>query len=168
MRAATAGEQAWTAVVTSPLSRCRDFAEALARERALALGVDERLKEVGFGAWEGRTHAELEQNEPGAVFAFKRLPRDRRPAGAEPLSGFHDRVAAAYEALLDAHRGGHVLVVCHAGVIRMAICHALGLSPGQAYRLNVGSAAMARVRVEERDAGRLDTLLDLSVGAKPT
>ena len=49
MRAATAGEQAWTAVVTSPLSRCRDFAEALARERALALGVDERLKEVGFG-----------------------------------------------------------------------------------------------------------------------
>lgn len=160
----TAGARPWMAIVSSPLSRCRAFAEWLAGAAGLPLSIDERLAEVGFGVWEGRTAAELEQLEPNCVFEFKLDPVGRRPEGAEPLENFYRRVAAAYESILDGHRGEHVLVVAHAGVIRMAVSHVLGLPPERAYRINVGSAGLARIRVEHQGEKRFDTLQWLSKG----
>jgi alpha-ribazole phosphatase/probable phosphoglycerate mutase len=164
MRAAVKGERPWNAIVSSPLARCRDFAEWLAAETGLPMSVDERLQEVGFGIWEGRTAEELKREDPDCIFEFKRDPVGRRPQEAENLDDFHARVAAAYEALLATHGGGHVLVVAHAGVMRMALCHVLGLPASHAYRINVASAAMARIKVEQQGQGRLDTLLWLGSG----
>mgnify|MGYP001765051698 CR=1 FL=1 len=164
MCAATAGEHPWLAIVTSPLSRCRAFAEWLSGTSGIPLNVDERLAEVGFGAWEGHTAAEINQATPDGVFEFKRDPVGRRPEGAEPLETFSARVIAAYEDIVARHRGEHVLIVAHAGVIRMAVSHALGLAPERVYRLNVGSAGMARIRIEHQGERRLDTLMWLSKG----
>lgn len=164
MHRATAGERPWQAVVASPLARCRAFAETLAAELALPLSLDERLKEVGFGAWEGRTGAEIRAGNPDLLFDFKRDPIAYRPAGAEALDAFAVRVAAAFDDLVSAHAGSHILVVAHAGVIRMALCHVLGLPAAQAYRIQVGSAAKARVRVEQRGERRLMQLLWLDPG----
>ncbi len=162
MRAATEPARDWRAIVSSPLSRCRAFAEELAAGAGLPLRVDERLREVGFGVWEGRTADELNAEWPGCVAAFKHDPVGRRPPGAEPLAEFHARVAAAYEDLVAGHPGQRVLVVAHAGVIRMAIAHALGLAPERAYRIEVGSAAIASIRAESPATGqRFDSLIGL-------
>jgi alpha-ribazole phosphatase len=165
MRAATVGERPWTAIVSSPLSRCKDFAEWLSETVSLPVQLDARLAEVGFGTWEGQTAEQLKQQDPDCIFNFKRDPVGNRPEGAEPLADFHARIAAAYEDMQQRHAGQHVLVVAHAGVIRMAICHALGLSPEQAYRINVGSAGMARIRIENKAGQRFDSLMWLSKGA---
>jgi alpha-ribazole phosphatase/probable phosphoglycerate mutase len=164
MRGAVGEARPWQAIVSSPLSRCRAFAEALAAEMGVPLVMDDRLKEVAFGAWEGRTPADLKAEDPNLIFNFKRDPIGARPAGAEDLHGFQSRVAQAFDAMVEAYRGRHVLVVTHAGVIRMAICHVLGMPVAHAYRLQVGSAAMARFRVEEKPAGRLAQLLWLTPG----
>jgi alpha-ribazole phosphatase len=164
MCAATAGARPWTAIVSSPLSRCRIFAEWLAGAAGLALSVDERLAEVGFGVWEGRTAQELDRAQPNCVFDFKCDPLGCRPEGAETLGSFYGRVSTAYEDILARHQGEHILVVAHAGVIRMAICHTLGLPPERGYRINVGSSGMARIRVEHNDGKRFDTLVWLSKG----
>jgi len=166
MRAATADDRPWTAIVSSPLARCAAFSEWLAAETGLPLSFEERFKEVGFGAWEGKTPDELKREAPDCVFEFKRDPVRHRPPGAELLEAFHARVTTAYEDLLAGHVGGHVLVVAHAGVMRMAICHVLGLSPAQAYCLNVASAGMARIKVEQKDVRRLDALLWLTPGPR--
>ncbi|MDD5390292.1 MAG: alpha-ribazole phosphatase family protein [Gallionellaceae bacterium] len=166
MRAATADDRPWGAIVSSPLARCAAFSEWLAAETGLPLSFDERLKEVGFGAWEGKTPDELKQAAPDCVFDFKRDPVRHRPPGAELLEAFHARVTTAYEDILAGHVGGHVLVVAHAGVMRMVICHVLGLSPTQAYSINVASAGMARIKVEQKDVRRLDALLWLTPGPR--
>jgi len=165
MRAATAGARPWQAIISSPLSRCRAFAEELAAETGLPLSLDARLKEVGFGSWEGKTAAELTATDPTAVLAFKRDPVGCRPPGAEPLEAFHARVTAAFEAIIRDHAGQHVLVVAHAGVIRMAICHVLGMPAAHAYRLQVGSAALARFRSETREGIEHRALLHLTAGS---
>jgi alpha-ribazole phosphatase/probable phosphoglycerate mutase len=165
MARATAGERPWNAIISSPLSRCLAFTTRMADETGLPLTVEPRLAEVGFGVWEGRTAAELDREEPGCVFAFKLDPVARRPRDAEDLADFQARVAAAYEDLLCLHAGRHVLLVAHAGVMRMVICHVLGLPPAHAYRLQIGSAAMARIRVEQGEGGRFDSLLWLTPGA---
>jgi alpha-ribazole phosphatase/probable phosphoglycerate mutase len=164
MRAATAGEQPWQAVVSSPLSRCQAFADWLAEGLGLPVQVDARLAEVGFGVWEGRTAEQLKQDDPDRIFNFKQDPLANRPEGAEPLAEFQARVAAAYDDIWQRHLGRHVLVVAHAGVIRMAVCHALGLPYAQAYRVNVGSAGMARFNIESRAGRRFDSLMWLSRG----
>jgi alpha-ribazole phosphatase/probable phosphoglycerate mutase len=164
MRAATVGEQPWSAIVSSPLSRCQDFANWLSETRGLPMQLDARLAEVGFGVWEGKTAEQLKQLDPDCISNFKRDPVANRPQGAEPLADFSARVVAAYEDMLQGYAGRHVLVVAHAGVIRMAICHALGLSPEQAYRINVGSAGMARIRIENNTGQRFDSLMWLSKG----
>lgn len=164
MCAATAGERPWMSIVSSPLTRCRAFAEWLAGVADIPLRVDERLAEVGFGTWEGRTAEEINQGAPDRVFDFKCDPVGHRPEGAEPLEVFSARIVAAYEQMLEHHKGEHVLIVAHAGVIRMVISHVLGMPPERAYRINVGSAGLARIRVEHRGRKRFDSLLWLSKG----
>lgn len=164
MRAATSGERPWTALVSSPLSRCRAFADAIALDLGLPVEVDPRLAEVRFGIWEGKTAEQLKQDDPDCIMNFKRDPVANRPQGAEPLADFYARVAAAYEMLGETYAGQHVLVVTHAGVIRMALCHALGLPFEQAYRINVGSAGMARIKLESHAGLRFDSLMWLSRG----
>ncbi|ODU49211.1 MAG: phosphoglycerate kinase, partial [Thiobacillus sp. SCN 63-374] len=142
MHAAVGDTAPWTRIVSSPLQRCRAFAEILADRHGLLLTLDERLAEVGFGVWEGRSAAEIEQDAPGAVARFKHDPVNARPEGAEPLAEFHGRVAAALDAILARHPDGHVLLVGHAGVIRMAFAWALHVPLAYAYRIEVANAGL--------------------------
>ena len=89
MWAAVAQTSDWTHVVTSPLRRCREFAEVLATRSDIPLVVDTRLREVGFGAWEGRRHDEVRDADPAAYLAFFRDAVNHRPPGAEPLDTFY-------------------------------------------------------------------------------
>lgn len=144
---ATVGDTVpWTRIVSSPLLRCRAFAETLADRHGLPLALDDRLKEVGFGEWEGKSAAEIEQGAPGTLTRFKADPINARPAGAEPLADFHARVAAGVEALLAQHAGQHVLLVGHAGVTRMALAWALHIPLEHAYRIEVTPASLTRLR----------------------
>lgn len=151
MRAAVGEAAPWTRIVSSPLTRCRAFAEWQAERHALPLAFDERLKEVGFGEWEGRTAAEIEAARPGSLARFKADPIGSRPAGAEPLEVFHARVAAALDGLTKTYVGEHVLLVGHAGVMRMALAWALQIPLANAYRIEVASASLTRLSI---DAGR--------------
>lgn len=146
---ATVGDAApWTHIVSSPLMRCRAFAETLAERLGLPLALDERLKEVGFGAWEGKSAAEIEAEAPGTLARFKADPVNACPPGAEPLAEFHARVAACLHDLLAHHPGQHLLLVGHAGVMRMALAWALHIPLEHAYRIEVATASLTRLRFD--------------------
>lgn len=149
MHAAVGDAMPWTRIVSSPLLRCRAFAELLAERHGLPLTLDERLMEVGFGVWEGKSAAEIEQNTPGTLARFKADPVNARPAGAEPLTDFQGRVAAGLQALLAQHTDQHILLVGHAGVIRMAFAWALHLPLEHAYRIEVATASLTRLRFDD-------------------
>jgi alpha-ribazole phosphatase/probable phosphoglycerate mutase len=148
MRLAVAGQHPWSRIVSSPLLRCRAFAEELAGRLQLPLTFDDRLKEVGFGTWEGKTAAQLDAEDPHQLTRFKADPLNARPPGAEPLQDFYSRVAAGLESLLQTDAGEHILLVCHAGVIRMALAHGLAIPLENAYRIEVPSAGLTRLSYE--------------------
>jgi alpha-ribazole phosphatase/probable phosphoglycerate mutase len=145
MRAKLAGHAPWQRVISSPLSRCRAFAEALSTEHHLPLHCDDRLKEVGFGVWEGKTPDQLNEEDPQQLPRFRADPVNARPAGAEPLEQFYRRVTTALDEIVAGYRHEHLLIVCHAGVIRMALAHVLKIPLENAYRLEVASAALTRL-----------------------
>lgn len=148
MRDAVADHRPWDVIVSSPLSRCAAFARELSARHGLPLEVEPRLREIGFGAWEGRTAAELMRDDPEVIARFWRDPVRNTPPGAESLAAFRERVSAAWNDLLTRHAGRHVFVVCHGGVIRMVVSQVLALPLESLFRVQVPNASITRVRVE--------------------
>lgn len=107
-----------TQLVCSPLQRCAALAAALQDSRPdLQLRFDARLREMDFGAWEGRRWADI----PRAEFdAWAADFRHYRVGGGESVELLMNRVA---EALADAHaEAAPLLWITHAGVIRAVLC----------------------------------------------
>jgi len=105
-----AGEE-WDAIVTSPLSRARQTAEAI----AAALGIDEimedpDLRERGYGEAEGLTLQER----------LAKWSDDTWP-GLEPWEVMQARAMAALARVAARHAGQRVLVVCHGGLINAVL-----------------------------------------------
>ncbi len=159
MRDAVGDHRPWDVILSSPLSRCRAFAEELAARHGLPLAFDERLMEIGFGAWEGRTAEDLMRDDPDVLMRFWNDPLNNTPPGAESLACFRDRVDAAWQDMLMRHRGRHVLVVCHAGVIRMCVACMLDMPLDRLFRIQVPNAGLTRVRVDINGAGMFPRLV---------
>lgn len=155
MRATVGNACPWTRLVSSPLIRCHAFAQEMSQRHALPLLLDERLKEVGFGEWEGSTREQVQARNLAEYQAFYADPVNHRPPGAEPLDAFFLRVSRAITSILSECEGEHVLVVAHAGVIRAAIAHVLDVPAAAAYRIQVNNAGLTRLRYTEEGL-RLD------------
>ena len=136
----------WQQIVSSPMRRCSAFAEKLADGCGLDLRIDDRFREVGFGCWEGLSPDEILARNPEDYEAFYRDPVRNRPAGAETLEDFGQRVAAALEDILSHHKVQHVLVVAHAGVVRAVLGYVLNTDPVAWYRTRIDNAAFTRFR----------------------
>lgn len=159
MRDAVGDHCPWQAIVSSPLCRCSAFAEELAARHGLPLQLDARLKEIGFGAWEGRTAAELLADDPQRLANFWRDPLNHTPPGAESLHSFRERIVTGWQDILARYAGQHVLVVGHAGMMRMIIREVLDMPLDKLFRLQVGNAAISRIRVDGSGADALPQLV---------
>ncbi|GAA1282923.1 alpha-ribazole phosphatase [Pseudonocardia aurantiaca] len=152
------------AVVCSPVSRARATAGPVAEALGLEPEVVPDLREVDFGAAEGRTLAELRESDPAAVERFVADPARNPFPGAEPPGAAAERVLAALRGVTERHRGESVLVVGHNTALRLALCTWLGI-PVARYREvfpRLDNVAATRLRVPA-DPARAPALLALNV-----
>jgi len=143
--------EAFDAVITSPLARARQTAEAVlpglvapAGRGEVAFVVDEQLRETDFGAWEGLTFAEARQRQPDELSAWLADPAVP-PPGGESLAATIERVEAALAAQRAAFPGGRLLVVTHMGPIKSAASLALAAGPAVFYRLHLDLASLSTI-----------------------
>jgi len=132
-------------IVTSPAQRARHTAAIVAAHVGLDVCVDERLRELDFGAAEGRTLTELLAEDPELVTRFEMDPVEHHmPDGEHPRAAVH-RMQAAIREVPDAR----VLVVTHNTVLRLLVCHWLGIPLAQYRRLlpRAEHCAITEVRV---------------------
>lgn len=99
---------------SSPASRCRRLAEALAPGRGADPLFDERLLELDFGAWEGRAWDEVPRGE---LDRWAADPLGFAAPGGESGAALVARVEAAF-AEIAARPGDHV-IVSHGGPLRV-------------------------------------------------
>jgi alpha-ribazole phosphatase len=145
LQAAVAGQGPWDAIVSSPLRRCAAFAEQLSASSGTLLSIMPGLRELHFGEWEGKTAAQLMENQAEALGRFWQDPFSYPPPGGEPLEAFIRRVEAAVEALRASHPGQRVLLVGHAGVIRLLLAQARGLPAVGLLQVEVAHGALHRL-----------------------
>jgi len=119
-----------TEIFTSDLSRARETAEIVAEVLGVArVRLDPRLRERGFGCFEGLTREECEAQH---AEAWARYLADRRstPTGGEPQEQVVARVVAALKAVAEsADLASHILVVSHGAAIRSFVHASTGIAP---------------------------------------
>ncbi|MGU3538136.1 histidine phosphatase family protein [Methylobacterium sp. A54F] len=130
------------AFVASPLTRTRRTMEIVRASLDLPredFGLDPRLKEISFGAWEGLTWAEIRRRDPAGAAARDRNRWSYRPpgAGAESYAMLTERVAPAV-----AEFGPCTVVVAHGGVARAILVARGHLQPAAAPRIGIRQGAV--------------------------
>lgn len=130
------------AIVSSPLSRARTTAEAVAEAAGLPVEIDDGLIETDFGAWEGLTFAEAGARDPQL---HRRWLGDVAvaPPGGESFAQVAVRTAAARDALLARHPGRRILVVSHVTPIKTLLQQALNVGPELLFRLHLDLASLS-------------------------
>ena len=126
--------------LSSPLLRARTTMELM--RGALNLppedyATDDRLREIGYGQWEGSTLAEMQAADP--VFFAKRLADKWRvaPAGGETYEAVQRRMRDWYDSVR-----GDMVVVAHGGTAR-ALMVSLGFeTPASASDLPIAQGAV--------------------------
>jgi probable phosphoglycerate mutase len=113
-------------IYTSDLSRAVETAAILAARLGSPVVPDQRLRERGFGAWEGLTTPEIEERF-AADLARWRAGEGAGAADAEAFEAFAERVGSFLDDVLASEAGKEVLVVAHGGTIRVIHALARGL-----------------------------------------
>ena len=106
-------------IITSPLSRCRETAKILS-DGKIPVTVEEDLREISMGAWDGLTFSEIKERFPEEYAARGEDIADYEVPGGESFRACQKRVYQAWQRIRTAC-DGNLLVVCHAGVIRCLI-----------------------------------------------
>jgi probable phosphoglycerate mutase len=129
-------------IVSSPLKRAQQTAQAVAARTGLDVIVEEGLRENDFGAWEGHTFAEVRDRWPQELTDWLADP-SIAPPGGESFDQTAHRVRLATDRLLAAHPGRTVLVVSHVTPIKTMLRFAL-LAPAAAlYRMHLDVACLS-------------------------
>lgn len=147
MRAHLKNDLPWQQIITSPLNRCASFAEELSRDTGLSLTYVPGFIEMGFGEWEGKTAEEIQQTDQQRFFAFYEDPIRNTPPQAESLIVFQQRCITAWQDMLQQYQQRHILLVTHAGVIRLLLAHILSMPLEALFHLDVPYACLSRIEV---------------------
>lgn len=133
------------AVVTSDLSRAVITGRELAADTGIPPRVDPRFREVDFGQGEGLTRAEMHERFPDELAAFLEQPATQPlPDGESGEAALARCLAGLVDLMQAVPDGSSVAVVGHGTVIRLLLCHALGLASND-YRRRFPSIGNATV-----------------------
>jgi probable phosphomutase (TIGR03848 family) len=138
-------------VVTSPLRRCRQTAQALVANRAepCPINVEQGLVECGYGEWTGKALRELSKDKLwGAV---QHQPSAVRFPGGESMTEMSARAVGAVRAWNDrltAEHGPDAVwaAVSHGDPIKAILADALGMHLDSFQRIVVDPASLSIVR----------------------
>lgn len=133
------GLPAHAPVISSDLSRARATADAIAGPRP-RLAHDPRLREIHFGAWEGKTSEEADSPH---LRAFWDQPGEVRAPGGESWNDIVARIEAALADL--SQHGAEIIVVAHMGAIMAAIQIATGMPTTEAFSHRIEPLSVTRI-----------------------
>lgn len=134
---------------TSPLTRTQQTAQIINQHLLLPIQPDGRLRELGFGDWEGHTWAEIERKYPEHAAKYTRNIANV-PPNAEPLPLYETRIQAFIESIR--HAKGTHLIVSHGGTLRTMLCLLIGLSVLEHWQFNMANCSITEIDIYDQAA----------------
>jgi broad specificity phosphatase PhoE len=137
----------WTEIISSPLQRCRRFAEKLSESIDVPLSIEQDWQEIDYGDWDGML---LSQWRKSAAYQFREFKKDitaLAPPNGEDFVSFSDRILSAWQKIVQKPDGSHILLVTHGGVMRVVIPTVLDLPLNKTGVLEIPFACLSRVKI---------------------
>jgi phosphoserine phosphatase len=128
-------------VIASPLERCVETAQPLARALGVGLETDADLIEIAHGSWEGRLRREIERGDAPTMRLWREHPQLVQFEGGESLHDVEHRWTRFARRLGDS---GGVAIVTHDVIVRLAILTATQRSLAALWELRVVNGGYAR------------------------
>lgn len=126
-------------VLSSPLKRCTLLADYIQQKYE----TDTRLKEVNFGIWELKKWDDINRDE------FDLWHHDyvnTAPPQGESLASMQQRVLELLAELKNQHPMGKVLLITHAGVIRIIVSHIMNIPLSDMFSIKVGFGELKKIQ----------------------
>lgn len=135
-----------TALYCSPLDRCAETSEPIAEACGLEIRFEDRLLEIDYGRWTGRSFGALSRTK-----LWRRLhgrhPGDVRFPEGETLATAQRRVVDALEDIAERHNGHTVVVVGHGDPVALAVAYYAGVHVDLFQRIEIAPASVSALVV---------------------
>jgi probable phosphoglycerate mutase len=124
-------------IISSPLVRCSQTAQASADRLGLKVEIDERLIEIGHGDWEKRIRDEIMASEPENWYLWKNEPSKITFSSGDSMH----KVVERWKSFTSSLPAVPTLVVTHDAVVRSAIVLAQGQTIDDMWKVHMENAA---------------------------
>lgn len=132
-----------TAIYSSDAQRARQTGEIIAAACHAELHLLPELREIDLGEWSGQTFAAITAHDPLAARWFKD-PSGGAPPGGEAAEAAAARVRAVFANVAQG-QAERVVIVGHAGSLRLALAEGLGMPLSAYWRLRLDCAGLSSV-----------------------
>jgi probable phosphoglycerate mutase len=146
------------AVYVSPKLRARQTAQPLLETCKLEPVIEDGLREIAYGAWEGRKESEIRASDPESYNAWSLDPALVSPPGGESAFAIAARALPCLVRARREHPAGNVLFVSHKATIRIMVCALLGVPLGR-FRDRVACPTASLTTFEFGERGAMLTRL---------
>ncbi len=134
----------------SPSLRTQETATIATQKLGIDIQTNDGLRERSFGTWGGLNAEEVKKQFPEDWAAWKRDKIEHVPLGGESLKGFFTRVKETIAQLTSQHPEQTILVVTHAGTIRMLVIAALEMPLENFKRLIITNCSITEIEYSEQ------------------
>ena len=140
-------------LISSPLKRAQQTAQAIAQSTHLQIIEDEIWTELSFGHWDGLTNQEVREKF-GEEYEAWLSSTAVAPKDGESHNSIAARVEAGLSHLVDTYPGKKVVVVTHNMVIRHAIRITLGAPIESVFHVDVTPTSITSMSIWPSDGLR--------------
>ncbi len=139
----------FSAIFSSPLARAWETSQIIAAEHSLIPAAVDDLAEVDFGNLEGKTYGEMNEPERAKMEQWLSNPGLNAIPGGESLEEFRQRAESCYKKILDNHSDGNLVIVTHAGTIRVLVAGMLGVPLANITRLKLEPTSLTIILYDD-------------------
>jgi alpha-ribazole phosphatase len=152
------GNEGWAGIWSSPQKRAQQTAQPTATRAGMALTLDDGLREIAYGEWEGRPEEEVAHADAERFRAWSAHPGYNAPPGGESGLAIAMRVLSTVERIKKTHASGKVLVVSHKATLRVLACALMGVDV-DLFRARIAQKVCAVSIIELKSSGPMLQIL---------
>ncbi|MEZ4525768.1 MAG: histidine phosphatase family protein [Desulfobacterales bacterium] len=134
-------------ICSSDLIRSHETAQRICPDREIELFP--QLREINLGEWEGLAMSEVRARFPEAWAARGGDMSGYRPPRGESFADLSQRVLPVFENIALNSQEKNILIVSHAGVNRVILCHILGMPLARLFSIDQEYGALNIIHCEE-------------------
>ena len=134
-----------SAIIHSPMVRTTQTAQIISKEVPAPLSKDERLREIGFGTWNGQEMTAITAEKPEFVRSWQGS-MSVKPEQGESIDDLVSRVQPLIEELCESHSGQTVVLVSHMMPVRTIAALSAKGAPSLYWSTNFSPGSVSIVR----------------------